>query len=142
MKQCIPSKEQTYEQLGLLLLLTQDVERRLATLIGTVYPKGPPTWEELSALKRSTLGGLLRKLKERVEIEPTFEDRLKRFLEGRNLFAHRLHHEPWFDLESEPGRDAVWRFIERYSNLLQDITLVVTSAIFSQMKAAGMPETD
>ena len=141
MSQWIPSEEETFAQLGCLLLLTQQVEHVASRLIGIVYPDGTPSWKELESLERKTLGNLARTLKERVDIHPTFEGLFEHFVEGRNLFVHRLNNQPWFDMRSEAGRDEIWKFLERYQTLLQEILLVVTSAIFKHAEIAGMPET-
>lgn len=141
MDQWIPSEEETFAQIGCLLLLTQQVEHVTSRLIGIVYPNGAPSWEELEALERKTLGSLTRTLKERVDIHPTFEGLLEHFVEGRNLFVHRLNTQPWFDMHSEVGRDEIWKFLESYQKLLDEILLVVTSAVFKHAETAGMPET-
>ena len=141
MDQWIPSEEETFAQIGLLLLLTQQVEFVTSRLIGIAYPNGAPSWEELEALEHKTLGGLARTLKERVVIDPKFEGLLDHFVKGRNLFVHRLNTQPWFDTHSEAGRDEVWKFLENYQKLLKEIYLVVTSSVFKHVEDAGMPET-
>lgn len=50
--------------------------------------------EQLEALlerhSKATLGQLLKALRQRVELHPTFDDQLARFLQYRNVIAHRL----------------------------------------------------
>lgn len=141
MNQWIPSSEETFAQIGILLLLTQHVEQVTSCLIGIVYPSGIPSGEELEKLERNTLGSLTRTLKERVEMDPIFERLFDHFVEGRNLFVHRLSDQPGFDMGSENGRDKIWNFLEKYQTELQEISLVVTSALFKHFDATGMPET-
>jgi hypothetical protein len=136
----IPSKEETFAQIGLLLLLTQDVEFVTTRLLGLVYPNGAPSAEELEKLSKETLGALIRKLKTRVELDETFQGMVEHFVEGRNIFVHRLRHQSWFDLESEKGRDEVWNFLEPYQKSLTEIYMVVNAALFKHSKKIGVPE--
>jgi hypothetical protein len=141
MEQWIPSEEETFAHIGRLFLMTQDVEEAISHLIGIIYPKGAPSWEELGALKQKTLGSLIRTLKERADIHPKFEDVLAQFLEGRNTFVHKLSRQPGFDMHSEAERDEIWKFLEIYQKLLQEIWLLVIAAILKRAETAGMPET-
>jgi hypothetical protein len=140
-KRWIPSKEETAAQIGYMLLLTQDAELAIATLIGTVYPHEKPTWEEVEKLNAKTLGGLIAKLKERVEMPEAFVGLLEGFLKHRNLFVHNLRKQTWFDMSSEEGRDEIWKFLESYSKYLEEVLLVVNAALFKSMEDSGMPET-
>jgi len=140
-KKWIPSQEETAAQIGYLLLLTQDAEHSIVTLIGTMYPEGKPTWEEIEKLNKETLGKLIVKLKERVEMPDAFIGLLEGFLEHRNLFVHRLGQQSWFSLNSESGRDKIWDFIESYSKFLTEAHRVVQAALFKDMEDKGMPET-
>ena len=141
MKKWIPSREETAAQIGYLLLITQDAEHSIITLIGTVYPNGKPTWDEIEKLNKGTLGRLIKQLKERVEMPDAFVSLLEGFLEHRNLFVHRLREQSWFDLHSENGRDKIWDFIESYSKHLTEVLTVVQAALFKNMEEIGMPET-
>ena len=141
MKKWIPSEEETIKSIGYLLLLTQDVEHSLITLIGIVYPDGKPTWDEIAKLNKQTLGTLILKLKKRVEMPDTFVGLLESFLEDRNLFVHRLSEQSWFDMHSESGRDAIWNFFETYQKFLIEILHVIYAALFKSTNM-GMPETE
>jgi hypothetical protein len=141
-KKHIPSQEETVAQIGYLLLMTQDVEHTIVTLIGTAYPNGKPTWEEISKLNKETLGTLISKLKKRVEMPDKFVGLLEMFLEGRNIFVHRLREQSWFDLHSENGRNEIWNFIETYQKYLTEILYIVQAALFREMENKGMPETE
>src|SRR5260221_11269104 len=141
MDQWIPSEEETFAQIGCLLLLSQQVEHGLSALLGTVYPTGAPSWEEITSLERKTLGNLAKTLKQRVDLHPKFEGLLEAFVEGLNIFVHRLSTQPGCDTHTELGCDEIWKFLENYQKLLQEIYLVVTSALLKGAKDAGMPET-
>ena len=141
MDRWIPSEEETFAQIGCLLLLTQQAEYVTSNLIGIVYPNNVPSWEELEELNRQTLGTLVRTLQKRVDIHPGFEGLLNHFVKGRNLFIHRLSAQPYFDMHSEAGRDEIWNFLERYQKVLQEILMVVTSTVFKHAETSGMAET-
>jgi hypothetical protein len=141
-KKWIPSQEEIAAQIGYLLLLTQDAEHSIVTMIGTMYPAGKPTWEEIEKLNKETLGKLITKLKERVEMPDAFIGLLEGFLEHRNLFVHRLSEQSWFALPSEEGRDKIWDFIESYSKFLTEVLQVVHAALFKDKEDKGIPETE
>jgi hypothetical protein len=138
----IPSEEQTFAQIGCLLSLTQQVEHCTASLIGTVYPEGKPSWDELEKLGKQTLGGLFRKLQERVDIDPRFQGLLESFLTQRNLFVHNFNRQSWFDVHTETGRDKIWDFLESYQKCLEEIYLVVIATSSKNYDDAGGPKTE
>lgn len=141
MDKWIPSEEETFAQIGLLLLLTQQVEHTTSSLIGIVYPEQKPSWEELEKLGKQTLGALLRKLKERVDMDPRFQGLFEHFLEGRNIFVHNLNQQSWFDMRTEAGRDKIWNFLETYQKCLGEVYLVVGAATFKNYDELGGPKT-
>lgn len=105
-----PVQNDILKTLGLAVIAGQGVERLLSTCL-TFPLHGQPlqTVEELRTLidrvSNDTMGTLLKKLRKQVDLHPVFDDTLKRFLENRNLIAHRLHDVPGsFDLHSDEGR--------------------------------------
>jgi hypothetical protein len=78
-----------------------------------------PTIDEIYALneaeKKKTLGELLRELRERVSVDPSFDSLLKSFLKNRNTFAHSMSFLPGWNLKTKAGREAAVKFLDRYS---------------------------
>jgi hypothetical protein len=142
MKKDIPSQDETFCQIALLFLMTQQAEHTISTLIGIVYPKEKPSWEEIAILDKKTLGQLINKLKERVDMNDTFVKLLAVFLEGRNIFIHNLYRQEWFDTNTEEGRDAIWNFLETYQRCLWEVYHIANAAIFKHNEIIGMPETE
>lgn len=134
-----PSEQETFEQIGCLLWLTQDVELAISFLLGLVYPNGKPSWEELEKFGKKTLGQLVRDLNERVEVDERFQKLLESFVKNRNLFVHRLSHERGFSVENAEGRQRLWVFFGAYTGILEEILLVASAAIFRHAEQQNWP---
>ena len=124
MKKDIPSQDETFRQIALLFLMTQETEHCISSLIGMIYPEGKPSWEEIEKLDKNTLGQLISKLKERADMNDKFIRLLTVFLEGRNIFIHKLYRQEWFDTNTEKGRDAIWNFLETYGKILWEVNQI------------------
>jgi len=142
MKKDIPSQDETFCQIALLFLMTQETEYCISSLIGTIYPEGNPSWEEIEKLEKNTLGQLINKLKERADMNDKFIRLLTVFLEGRNIFIHKLYRQEWFDTNTEEGRDAIWDFLVTYQKILWDVNHIASAAIFKHTESIGMPESE
>lgn len=142
MKKDIPSKDETLCHIALLLLMTQDTEHCISSLIGIKYPDKKPSWEEIEKLDKKTLGQLIGILKERVDINDKFIKFLTVFLEGRNKFIHELSRQEGFDLNTEEGRDKIWDFLQIYGKYLWEVYHIVNAAIFKHTEDMGMPESE
>ncbi len=106
--------------LGLAVIAKHGVEHLLSSCL-TFPLHGEPlqTVEQLQLLlerhSKATLGRLLKALRERVDLHPAFDDKLDRFLQHRNIIAHRLHDVPGgFDLHSNEGRGRLKAFLLQY----------------------------
>ncbi|MEZ1440095.1 hypothetical protein QVM41_27960 [Pseudomonas shirazica] len=115
-----PIQDDVLKTLGLAIIAGQGVERLLSSCL-TFPLHGEPlqTVEQVQLLlarySKATLGQLLKALRERVELHPTFDDTLHRFLQHRNIIAHRLHDVPGgFDLHSDEGRGRLKAFLLQY----------------------------
>lgn len=91
-----PVQDDVLKTLGLAVIAGQSVEHLLSSCL-TFPLHGEPlqTVEQLQILlerhSKATLGQLLKALRKRVDLHPTFDDKLDRFLQYRNVIAHRLH---------------------------------------------------
>jgi hypothetical protein len=90
--------DQTAAHLGRTLLSIQLVEFLLEKLLQTVFhDETVPTVREIERAsapqQHNTLGQLMTRLRERVELHPELSRYLKEFLCNRNRFVHRLFFE-------------------------------------------------
>lgn len=115
-----PIQDDVLKTLGLAMIAGQGVERLLSSCL-TFPLHGEPlqTVEQVQLLlerySKATLGRLLKALRARVDLHPTFDDTLHRFLQHRNIIAHRLHDVPGgFDLHSDEGRGRLKAFLLQY----------------------------
>lgn len=115
-----PIQNDVLKTLGLAMIAGQGVEHLLSSCL-TFPLHGEPlqTVEQLQLLferhSKATLGRLLKALRERADLHPTFDDKLERFLQHRNIIAHRLHDVPGgFDLHSDEGRGRLKAFLLQY----------------------------
>ena len=115
-----PIQDDVLKTLGLAMIAGQGVERLLSSCL-TFPLHGEPlqTVEQVQLLldrySKATLGRLLKELRERVDLHPTFDDTMHRFLQHRNIIAHRLHDVPGgFDLHSDEGRGRLKAFLLKY----------------------------
>src|SRR5260370_14825997 len=90
-----PEQKDILAQVGMALVVLQVVEQ-IIRLVTTYVIQGPEplTFEYLEALDRKernkTIGFLLHKLRERVDLDDSFDDTLCQFLKMRNTFVHNL----------------------------------------------------
>src|SRR4029077_19676966 len=55
--------------------------------------------------------GLMKQMRDRVDIHPALEGLLESFVEHRNQLTHRLGDVPGWDLETPEGRDVASKFL-------------------------------
>ncbi len=88
-----------------VLIHIQRVEDSLKFWLEWLFPDGDVTMESLEKERqrneRATLGSLIKKLEERIEVTPDFETLLSLFLNNRNLFIHNLRKTEWLTDEDE-----------------------------------------
>src|ERR1700733_12058741 len=106
-----PEQKEILAQVGAALVVLQAVEQ-VIRLVTTLVIQGPEslTLEYLDSLDRKernkTIGFLLYKLRERVDLDANFDNTLRKFLEMRNSLVHNLDEIPGgWSLDSEQGRD-------------------------------------
>lgn len=121
---------------GMALLTVQATEQIIRLVTTYVIPSpNPLTFESLQSRNREdrnrTIGFLVGKLRERVEVAPTFDERLRRFLEMRNTFVHNLDEVPGWTLETEQGREVAKRFLVEFFQVIEIVQNVFLGLIRS-----------
>lgn len=130
-----PVQDDVLKTLGIAVIAGQGVERLLSSCL-TFPLHGEPlqTVEQLQILlerhSKATLGQLLKALRKRVDLHPTFDDKLDRFLQYRNVIAHRLHDVPGgFDLHSDEGRGRLKAFLLQYMEDGHTVSMVLLGVL-------------
>lgn len=115
-----PVQDDVLKTLGMAVIAGQSVESLFSNCL-TFPLHGEPlqTVEQLHILlarhSKATLGTLLKALRKRVDVHPTFDDKLERFLQCRNIIVHRLHDVPGgYDMHSDAGRGRLKDFLLQY----------------------------
>lgn len=107
--------------IGLALLSAQATEQLLKSIMIMLVPEKPLTsieqlTESFDAEAKRTFGQMIFKLRERTNLEPGFDDRLRKLLSTRNIIAHDIKKLPGYDMATSEGRragsDALVEFIE------------------------------
>lgn len=130
----LPVQTNTLSNIGAVLVAMQVAERIIAGALTLVLPPSQirtldDLTRESAANHRATIGALLKKLKQRVDLDEDFEEVLTAFLKDRNDLIHDMDRIPGFDLRSRPGLEVADRFL---SNLMEN-TETVTRAFVSLM---------
>ncbi|WP_236425594.1 hypothetical protein [Pseudomonas syringae] len=130
-----PVQDDVLKILGLAVIAGQSVEHLLCNCL-TFPLHGEPlqTVEQLHTLlerhSKATLGQLLKALRKRVDLHPTFDDKLDRFLQHRNVIAHRLHDVPGgFDLHTYEGRGRLKAFLLQYMEDGHTVSMVLLGVL-------------
>ena len=139
-----PVQDDVLKTLGLAVIAGQGVERLLSSCL-TFPLHGEPlqTVEQLQILlerhSKATLGQLLKGLRQRVDLHPTFDDKLDRFLKHRNVIAHRLHDVPGgYDLHSDEGRERLKAFLLQYMEDGHIVSMVLQGVLREWASQEGM----
>lgn len=117
----------------------QAVRRALVYTFPDVEPITLETIEGANQeLRRATLGNLIRKLRERgVEIDESFDKFLSDFLDHRNMFAHNIHLDEQYDLETAEGLARFNAFVQTLGAEAVRVVTVFTAAALAFTKGDG-----
>ena len=113
------SQDEVLSHIGVLLLNVQSFEWLLLQALKIVYAdEADLTAERLFARDKRTLGVLIKDLSSKALISEDVESLLQKVLEDRNLFAHNLRHQDWFDLSTHEGRERALDFLMPFTQNL------------------------
>ena len=130
-----PVQDEVLKTIGLAVIAGQGVERLLQTCLRFPFHGQPlQTEEQVKALlglhSKATLGKLLSVLRQRVDLLPEFGVQLDRFLENRNVIAHRLHDTPGgLDLHSDVGRERLLTFLIQFLEDAHHVNMVLVGVL-------------
>ena len=114
-----PLQTEFYARIGKTLLDVQLAERHLKYCLSYFLPADQPmTVEEVEAMaaadRKKSLTQLIAKMRERIVIDKAFDDKLTKFIEDRNEFAHSFLSADGVSLHTDEG---LKRGIELTKNL-------------------------
>lgn len=139
-----PVQDDVLKTLGIAVIAGQSVERLLSTCLRFPLHCEPlQTVEQVQAVlelhSKDTLGQLLKALRKRVELHPTFDDQLDRFLQYRNVIAHRLCDVPGgLDLHSDEGRGRLKAFLLQYMDDGHIVSMVLLGVLRAWARQEGI----
>jgi len=144
-----PESEQikeVYARFGLAMYQAQCVERQLAVLLATEYGPGlhnmtRQQYEELlESLFKKTLGGLIHKLREAVDLPSDFESTLREALNKRNWLAHHYFWERAGHFMTEQGRRLMVDELQVIATELDELDQTLIHVSRKWMEKIGMSE--
>jgi hypothetical protein len=123
------SAEEVFAQIGVTLLVVQQFELLVERSLKFIFAdRTDITPEKIFQEDKRSLGLLISDLRKRASMTAEADRLLLELLEDRNLFAHRLRHQEWFDPHTKNGRDSFWDFMKHF-HLRLDIGVMLFSAI-------------
>jgi hypothetical protein len=93
--------------------------------------KADLTAEKVFARDKRTLGNLVKDLKLKALVSEDIEALLQKVLDDRNMFAHNLRHQEWFDLSTHAGRERALDFLMPFT---QNLNLAIQFFIALHVK--------
>ncbi len=115
------SREELYAKFGITAEAAQLFETELGTLLlcarglasgWHVVPDGESGRDLLRDIDKSTLGGLLSKLKRHVELDEDLSARFASALAARNRLNHGFYEHHNFKIQTDEGRDVMMADLE------------------------------
>lgn len=136
-----PEQEEILAQIGLTLLLLQDLEHIFSHCMRLIFgDKSILTLNDFLAPEKRTLGTMKRQLGAAVILDDDFEDLLKRLVNNRNILVHHLNDQAWFNIETEEGRNSTWRFLIDHFHQIESATKIFQAFALKQAKQYGFHE--
>ncbi|ALJ12383.1 hypothetical protein [Sphingopyxis macrogoltabida] len=115
------TRDELYAKFGITAEAAQLFETELGTLLlcarglesgWHVVPDRERGWDLLRDIDRSTLGGLLSKLKRHVELDDDLSARFASALSARNRLNHGFYERHDFKIQTDEGRDKMMAELE------------------------------
>jgi hypothetical protein len=119
----------TFFMMGYCLLNVQAVEVLLKSALNVPFALQDLDSED-RANRKKTLGALLKKLRERVDIDEDLEALFVTFVESRNLFTHHLTKE--FDPSTREGLIAIANFCQILAIQAREVAKFLNAAILAE----------
>lgn len=141
----MPTQDNTFATIGILVVTTQTIERMLNMLLTFVLQDGVPLsylrLMELDAKHRKkTLGYFIREMQKRATFHDNIDSVLERFLENRNSLIHRFDEIPGSALESDDDRKKLRGFLAQLGADTETLMVFSAALIHAWSKEIGMPE--
>jgi len=142
---------EVYKFIGLSLLMLQSTENHIAFCMTYIFPKGKilVILDNMAALeaedRRKTTGQLISALRQRVQVDSSFDDTLSSFIENRNRFVHRLTDDPKFDLYKPDGRRKIMKFLNEFNSQMEVVAKVFMAfelALFDHLGIKNVTDLD
>jgi hypothetical protein len=125
--------------MGYCLLSVQAVEFLLKSALNVPFALEDLDSED-KANRKKTLGTLLKKLRERVDIDEDLEALFLTFIDSRNFFTHHLTKE--FDTNTKEGLIEIANFCQILAIQAREITKFLNAAILDARPEIGFDGAD
>jgi hypothetical protein len=108
--------------MGAMLVLLQATEKVINLCLTFVFQKHTRLTIEALAQqqneeRKKTIGYFLNELRKRTELDSSFDDLLREFLDARNTFIHKLDEIEGWSLGSVPGLKVAEKFLSKLATL-------------------------
>lgn len=127
MKHLDPTVWQVYERLGLAVYIVQSIEKQMAILLASdcelsSKELAASQYDELLAkLFGKTLGELVKRLRQKVELPSDFDERLKAVLRTRNWLVHHYFWDRTNQFTTPEGRAAMIDELDQITDQLNEL---------------------
>jgi hypothetical protein len=141
-----PEQKDALAAIGGALVIVQMAEHMIKFCMQLVLQKddGGLTLEKLESLRtdeaRRTLGYFLTQLRQRAEIESTFDDRLREFIALRNQLAHNLADVPGLGFEQPAEIEFTIEWAGKLSSLAAHVLKVFMGLARAWQHGIGMQD--
>lgn len=122
----------TYGMVGLAITECQAIESFLMFCLSVVLKDSDGnSFEDIKNPKtrKKTVGQFLTKLRDKAEIDPSFDDLLG-FFDHRNTLVHKLTSEKIYDFHTSQGRKNIRIFLTMFAGLSDTINKTLLGIIF------------
>ena len=138
-----PNTEDIYSLMGATLSYLQSVEKVLRLVTTFVIQDGEDlTIEKLQSIEKKeakrALGYFMKRLRERADFLPAFDELLESFLKNRNDFIHNHDLIPGWNLSTKQGQGVARQFTSNLLDQARKINEVFIALVMRWQKEIGM----